>query len=258
MPLPQVVRSFFRTLLRIAHTFSGMVGFIPENMTIVRAIFMVPSLLFFFWVLPQHKEVYFASVYFLLGLVSYLFFLFFMLRQNGGRQLLIRRFGEEKAYRIYEGILAFLFFHNGASVGFMSESSPGTGFWGGLPLWLVWGTAAVLFAFGLVVKLWSTMLIGIPVYYWKDIFVGHKVSEFVIAGPYRFFNNPIYGVGHLPGYAVAIYNNSFYGIMASAINQLCVYAFYFWVEKPFVIKTYLTAPASVNAGAISAGPMPGK
>lgn len=231
--------SFPRLVWRIIHTFVSIVGVIPENTTIVRAVFMAPSFAFVALVLPHHKNLELALAYFVAGILAYMSLLFSVLRRDGLRLRLIHRWGEEKAYRFYEGLVAFVFFHNGASIGFMSESTAGTGFWGDLPQWLVWGFAGSLFLFGLIVKVWSAMLVGVPVYYWKDIFLDRPVSTFVSAGPYKVFSNPIYGVGHLTAYAVAIYNNSLYGIIFSAINQACVFAFYFIIEKPFIKRVYL-------------------
>jgi len=224
---------------RIVHTFISIVGVIPEHMNLIRMIFMGGSFAFAALVLPHHKDMEIAGIYFVAGILAYMSLLFSVLRRDGLRHWLIRRWGEGKAYRFYEGIVAFVFFHNGASIGFMSESTVGTGFWGDLPQWLVWGIAGSLFLFGLIVKVWSAMLVSVPVYYWKDIFLGRPVSTFASAGPYKVFTNPIYGVGHLTAYAVAIYNNSLHGIFFSAINQACVFLFYFIIEKPFVKRVYL-------------------
>jgi protein-S-isoprenylcysteine O-methyltransferase Ste14 len=71
------------------------------------------------------------------------------------------------------------------------------------------------------------------------MFVGRKLGEFVVTGPYRYLRNPMYGLGQAQVYAMAIYWNSLYGIIFGAINQLLVYLFYFTVERPFVNRTYL-------------------
>jgi protein-S-isoprenylcysteine O-methyltransferase Ste14 len=71
------------------------------------------------------------------------------------------------------------------------------------------------------------------------MFLGRKISEFVVSGPYKYFSNPMYGIGQLQVYAIAIYYNSMYGLIFGAINQALVFLFYFLVEKPFIIRTYI-------------------
>ena len=115
---------------RIVHTFISIVGVIPEHMNLIRMIFMGGSFAFAALVLPHHKDMEIAGIYFVAGILAYMSLLFSVLRRDGLRHWLIRRWGEGKAYRFYEGIVAFVFFHNGASIGFMSESTVGTGFWG--------------------------------------------------------------------------------------------------------------------------------
>ena len=97
----------------------------------------------------------------------------------------------------------------------------------------------ILFSLGMGVKIWSAYVVGIPIYYWKDMFLGRKVSDFVVTGPYKYFSNPMYGIGQVQVYAIAIYYNSAYGLIFGAANQLLVFLFYFMVEKPFIYRTYI-------------------
>jgi protein-S-isoprenylcysteine O-methyltransferase Ste14 len=65
---------------------------------------------------------------------------------------------------------------------------------------------------GMGTKIWSAYVVGIPIYYWKDMFLGRKIGNFVVSGPYKYFNNPMYGVGQLQVYAIALYYDSLYGL----------------------------------------------
>jgi protein-S-isoprenylcysteine O-methyltransferase Ste14 len=200
---------------------------------------MFGSVLLTVIILPDFLFINYAIAYFVIGTIAYLGFIFLVLPQNGLRLKLIERFSEEKAYLYYEGFLAFAFFHNGASLTFISQSSTGTGFLDNVPQVVVLAIAIFLFVFGLGVKIWSAYVVGIPIYYWKDMFLGRKVSDFVVTGPYKYFSNPMYGLGQLQVYAMAIYYNSIYGLIFGAVNQALVFLFYFVMEKPFIYRTYI-------------------
>lgn len=228
------------TLKKLIHTILSISGFVPEHMTITRAVFMLGSVLVSILVLPQFSQVNYAVLYFAGSTLVYIVFIFLVLPERGLRLALTKKFGEEQAYLYYEGFLAFAFFHNGASLTFISQSSIGSGYWGDLPQVIVLGGVVILFSVGLIVKIWAAYVVGIPIYYWKDMFVGRKVSDFVVTGPYKYFSNPMYGIGQLQVYAIAIYYNSVYGLIFGALNQALVFLFYFTVEKPFIRRTYLT------------------
>jgi protein-S-isoprenylcysteine O-methyltransferase Ste14 len=229
---------------KLIYTVLSISGFVPDRMTLARTFFMAGSIAFTWFVLPNYAHVNFAILYFIISTVVYLGFIFLVLPEKGLRLNLIERFGEENAYAYYEGFLAFAFFHNGASLTFISQSSVDSGFWGEVPQILIITIAVFLFVLGLVVKIWSAYLVGIPVYYWKDMFLGKKVSDFVVAGPYKYFNNPMYGIGQIQVYAMAIYYNSIYGLIFGAVNQLLVFLFYFTMEKGFIYRTYINPQKS--------------
>lgn len=152
---------------------------------------------------------------------------------------MVRRFGEEGAFRIYETVLALMFVNQGLGLACMTSLVIGPG--SVLP-----GSAAfahvaggLMFGVGLVVKLWSTLVLGVDGYYYRDMFVGRSVSAFECRGPYKVLSNPMYGVGQLHAYGYAVYNQSMSGVAAAALCQLLTYAFYFGVERPFVARVYL-------------------
>lgn len=200
---------------------------------------MLGSVLVSIIVLPKYAHVDYAIGYFACSTVVYIGFIFLVLPEYGLRLKLIERFGEEKAYLYYEGFLAFAFFHNGVGLSFISQSSVGSGFFGSIPTTVVMASVVILFCVGMGIKIWSAYVVGIPIYYWKDMFLGRKVSDFVVTGPYKYFSNPMYGVGQVQVYAIAIYYNSVYGLIFGAVNQLLVFLFYFTAEKSFIYRTYI-------------------
>ena len=228
-----------KTFRKLVHTVLSMSGFVPENMNPVRFTFMIGSFLLTTFVLPDYKRLDFAIIYFLCGTSAYIFFVFSVLRENGLRLRLIEKFGEKKAYLHYEAILGFLFFHNSVALTFMSQTTSNDSFWNTVPQPLILAIAGILFIVGMVVKIWSAFVVGTPIYYWKDMFLGRKVCEFVETGPYKYLTNPMYGIGQIQVYAVAIYYGSTHGMLFGIINQVLVFVFYFLVEKPFIYRTYL-------------------
>lgn len=200
---------------------------------------MLGSVLVSIFLLPKYERVDYAIVYFVCSTIVYIGFIFLVLPDRGLRLKLIEKLGEEKAYLYYEGFLAFAFLHNGFGLSFISQSSKGSVMFESIPTAIIIITAVVLVCVGLGVKIWSAYVVGIPIYYWKDMFLGRKVSDFVITGPYKYFSNPMYGIGQVQVYAIAIYYNSVYGLVFGAINQLLVFLFYFIVEKPFIYRTYI-------------------
>ena len=224
---------------KLIHTILSICGFVPEHMTIIRGFFMFGSVLVSIFLLPKYAQLNYAMVYYIFSTFLYIGFIFLILPERGLRLKLIERLGEEKAYLYYEGFLAFAFFHNGVALSFISQSSVNSGYWGDFPQAIVMGIFLVLFTMGFTIKIWAAYIIGVPIYYWKDMFLGRKICDFSVSGPYKYFNNPMYGIGQLQGYALAIYYNSIYGFIFVLINQSLIFLFYFTVEKPFIHRTYL-------------------
>ncbi|MDP1764996.1 MAG: methyltransferase [Sediminibacterium sp.] len=228
-----------KVIKKLIHTILSISGSVPEHMTLMRFFFMLGSVLVSIFLLPKYKNVDFAIVYFICSTIAYIGFIFLVLPERGLRLKLIEKLGEERAYLYYEAFLAFAFFHNGIGLSFISQSSAGSGFFGSIPVTVTFAFFAILFTAGMGIKIWSAYVVGIPIYYWKDMFFEKKVCDFVVTGPYKYFNNPMYGIGQLQVYAIAIYYNSIYGLIFGAINQGLVFLFYFTVEKPFIYRTYL-------------------
>jgi protein-S-isoprenylcysteine O-methyltransferase Ste14 len=234
------------TIKKLIHTVLSVSGFVPEHTGIIRTFFMLGSVLFSVAVLPNYEQINFAVAYFAFSTIAYIGFISLVLPENGLKLKLIEKYGEEKAYEHYEGFLAFAFFHNGVSLTFISQSSSGSGFWGNVPTPVLMTIVVILFTVGAGIKIWSAWVVGVPIYYWKDLFVGRKICDFVITGPYKYLSNPMYGIGQLQVYAIAIYYNSIYGIIFGAVNQLLVFQFFFTVEKPFIHRTYIQPQEQVS------------
>ena len=219
----------------------SMAGFVPRTATIFRIIIMAASLCFSFYLtIYEALNPGIAIIYFLVAEILYLGFISSVLPENGLRHWFIRKWGDEKkGYRAYETILGFLFFHNGASIGYIASSSPGTLF-NIDDKGIFFLVLPFLIAFGFGIKIWAAKVVSVDIYYWKDMFLGRKICDFVVTGPYKYFSNPMYGIGQLPAYATAIWYGSINGLIAAFVNQLLIFTFYFLAEKKFIKRVYLS------------------
>ena len=99
------------------------------------------------------------------------------------------------------------------------------------------GTAAVaggvlLIAIGAITKIWAARCLGSEAYYWHDFFaVGDPVVP-ELSGPYRFLKNPMYTLGYLQAYGVAVLCGSWPGLLAAGFDQAAILAFHHLVERP--------------------------
>lgn len=216
-----------------------MAGYVPKNATIFRTIALLSSLTFAFYLgRYQHDNSDLAILYFVLIEIFYLGFIIIVLSENGLRHWFTRRWGNEnEGYLAYEAVLGFLFFHNAISIGYIASSSPGSLF----PFIqndFLFIMVVILFITGFTIKILAAKVVGIEIYYWKDMFLGKKISNFVVTGPYKYFNNPMYGIGQLPTYATAIWYGSKYGLIAAFLNQFLIFLFFYLVEKKFIKRVY--------------------
>jgi protein-S-isoprenylcysteine O-methyltransferase Ste14 len=217
----------------------SMAGYVPKNATILRTIAMIASFAYALYLSnyqPNNSNL--AIAYFLISEAFYISFIMMVLPKNGFRLWFIRKWGNENdGYLAFETILGFLFFHNGVSIGYISSSSPDSLF-NFINKDILLMFVALLFITGFTIKIFAAKVVTIEIYYWKDMFLGKKISDFVIKGPYKFLKNPMYGIGQLPAYAFAIWYGSKYGIMAAFLNQFLIFSFYYLVENKFIKRVY--------------------
>src|SRR5207302_9358904 len=91
---------------------------------------------------------------------------------------------------------------------------------------------------GLRVKLSADATLGADGYYWRDFFEREIRPVPTIAGPYRWLRNPMYTVGYLQTYGVALLVASAPGLAAAVFSQGAIVAFYRLVERPHYQRLY--------------------
>lgn len=85
---------------------------------------------------------------------------------------------------------------------------------------------------GLGIKLWAARTLGSDAYYWHNFFDPGAARGRVSTGPYRFASNPMYTIGYLQTYGLALILASLPGIVAAVFLHASILVFYFVIEKP--------------------------
>src|SRR5919109_560602 len=83
---------------------------------------------------------------------------------------------------------------------------------------------------GLGTKLWAARTLGGEAYYWQNFFEPESGPDPATSGPYRFIRNPMYTVGYLQTYGLALIMRSLPGLFMSAFAQAAILTFHFLVE----------------------------
>jgi protein-S-isoprenylcysteine O-methyltransferase Ste14 len=147
----------------------------------------------------------------------------------------------ERAWTTYQVVLGLMFLNQGLGFSAVCHLQlPGTR----LPIDETAATVAgvSISALGIATKTWATMIVGVDCYYYRDLFFRRRVWCFSRRGPYAVLANPMYGVGNLQAYGLAIFSRSSAGLVAAVLCHAAIYAFYCAVERPFVRRT-LAEPA---------------
>ena len=92
--------------------------------------------------------------------------------------------------------------------------------------------AAILIIIGLGTKAWAARTLGDEAYYWHNFFVPREHTAPDPPGPYRYLDNPMYTVGYLHAYGLALALASAPGLAVVLFAQVAILAFHYIVEKP--------------------------
>lgn len=97
---------------------------------------------------------------------------------------------------------------------------------------LRWGAGAVLAAVGIGTKVWAARTLGDKAYYWHNFFATGEDAPAEPRGPYRYISNPMYTVGYLQTYGLALALGSLPGLVAALFDQAAILLFHVRVERP--------------------------
>jgi protein-S-isoprenylcysteine O-methyltransferase Ste14 len=118
--------------------------------------------------------------------------------------------------------------------------------WGTLPA-IVPGAlgvpiGVVLVLLGVGTKVWAAATLGDKAYYWYNFFTPPAPVARASAGPYRYLKNPMYTVGYLQTYGLALIAGSLPGLIASVCDQATILVFHWRVESAHFKR--ITRPAA--------------
>jgi len=216
----------------------GTAGIILPNMTLGRWLSIIISSIPVY-LLFQNPSIANGFTYWTLSMVLHYTVLFGTFIKGGFKEYWLKNSStKEEAHRKFEAWLSFAFFHNGLSFSYLYFTTMNVQDFSFTSPTVILLIGGVLQALGFVIKFLASYQIGLPIYYYKDMFIEEKVIDFEAKGVFKYMSNPLYGWGQLNGYGTALYAFSFYGIVAVFINQLCFYSFYYMLEKPFVQRFY--------------------
>jgi hypothetical protein len=180
-----------------------------------------------------------AVLYFALLFLCRYIFLFGSFVKNGIGDYLKKRFGETEGFEVYQIITAIMFFQSGMGFGVMINKTEWEWFsYLNIYADIFFIIGGVIVAIGFLVNLWCTLIVGVGVYYYQDLFLGRPVGEFSVQGPYKIFSNPMYGIGQAGGYGTALMYGSLAGVVAILMNQVMMFTFYFLIEKPHIQRVF--------------------
>lgn len=203
----------------------------------------------FIFFLYRHRSFTNAVIYWGASMIFHYTILFGTFIKGGFKDHWLQKYSSrEEAYLRFEGWLSLAFFHNGVAFGFLYVNTPLNEFFSFADNSLIFVVGLILQLTGFTIKFLATWLVGIPVYYYKDMFTEEKIIDFKKTGIYKYVNNPMYGIGQLNGYGTAISAFSLYGIVSVGLNQLCIYMFFYLIEKPFIHSFYAKENMAVEIG----------
>jgi protein-S-isoprenylcysteine O-methyltransferase Ste14 len=116
-----------------------------------------------------------------------------------------------------------------------------------IPRGLTLGLGGVLVVVGIATKVWAANTLGRKAYYWHNFFATDPSPRRDAAGPYRYLKNPMYTVGYLQCYGLALALGSLPALLAALFDQAAILTFHHLVEKPHYQALVLTGESFVPA-----------
>jgi len=99
-------------------------------------------------------------------------------------------------------------------------------------IWPARIVGAALVVVGMGTKGWAVRCLGAGSYTWHDFFVPKDRFDPCCSGPYRWFGDPMYTIGYLQSYGIALGLGSWQGLVASFFAQSLILLVNEFVEKP--------------------------
>jgi isoprenylcysteine carboxyl methyltransferase (ICMT) family protein YpbQ len=187
-----------------------------------------------------------AFAYLILARVGYALGVGIMLTRQERHQAFTRRYGVDGGYTRFKRISTLLMLNDGGAFILLCVVTANTMHLP-VPRSLQIALGLVIGVFGIAIKTWATARLGPRAYYWYNFFVPSDPVMPDPPGPYRYLKNPMYGVGYLQTYGLALVCASLPGMLASVFMQASILLFNELVEKPH-FKSLLRNAAARRTG----------
>lgn len=175
-----------------------------------------------------------ALLYHVVSRLAYVIGVGVALTRQRRHQVFTRRDGVDAGFRRFRRVAATLMNNDAVSFVVLCLATRQT-LRHGVPQPVVLVSAVLLVAIGVFMKLWAARQLGQAAYYWHNFFAVDAVVP-APSGPYRFLKNPMYTVGYLHAYGVALLCGSLPGLLAAAFDQAAILVFYRVVERPHFLQ----------------------
>ena len=175
-----------------------------------------------------------AAAYFALSRFAYVVGVGVMLAGQDRFRRLTTRFGVEGGYRRFRRIAAFLMTNDGVSfvvLALLTRDTLPAGVTEAVPRGVVLAIGLALILIGAGVKLWAARTLGDDGYHWRNFFLPDAPIPRA-GGPYRYLRNPMYTVGYLQTYGLALLLASLPALLGAGIAQGSILLFHWLVERP--------------------------
>jgi len=173
----------------------------------------------------------FWIAYAALSRLAYVLFVGSALRREEREQHYTKAFGVEEGYRRFRRGASIIMNHDAVAFFVCCVLTRDTlRLPVARPVTIAVGLVLAIVGFG--TKLWAARTLGSDAYYWRNFFAPEESRGPEARGPYRYFNNPMYTVGYLQTYGIALIFASWPGLVVSVFLQASIFAFYLIIEKP--------------------------
>ncbi|HKA57508.1 MAG TPA: PEMT/PEM2 methyltransferase family protein [Gemmatimonadales bacterium] len=181
--------------------------------------------------MPNNAVGFVAFLYAIVSRLAYVFFVGITLRREDRDSRYTRAFGPADAFRRFRRTAAIVMHNDAAAFILVNLITYNTL---ALPVspTISFIAGAALVVVGLGAKLWAARTLGPNAYYWHNFFDPTNAGGPVATGPYRYTSNPMYTIGYLPTYGLALLTRSLPGMIAAVFAHATIIGFYLLVEKP--------------------------
>jgi len=169
--------------------------------------------------------------YAILSRMAYVLFVGGALRREEKDGLYTRRFGRAEGFRRFRRTAALIINHDALAFVVLCIATRNTWHLALSPIATV-AVGSGLVIIGLGTKLWAARTLGIDAYYWHNFFDPDAAIGPVSTGPYRFISSPMYTIGYLQTYGLALIVRSLPGLIAAGFLQATILTFHYFIEKP--------------------------